>query len=282
MRKTAAMLTAIIVCATFSGCSRSDPTAKPEIEGSTQIGGESSDTAQTATVNAYDSLIGWGMGKERDADNRPIDAVNANKKYADLNAVFVNETDEKKLYLTFDEGYENGYTAEILDILKNADTKATFFVTYDYCKNEPELVQRMIDEGHIVGNHSYTHSSFPMCSEREVRDEIMLLHQYVEERFNYEMKFIRFPKGEFSEKSLKIAQECGYTTVFWSFAHVDWDTNNQPTAKDAFDTITSQTHKGAIYLLHAVSKANTDCLADVLDYWKNNGFAVEKLTELQK
>ena len=222
----------------------------------------------------------WGLGKEKDSDNRPVDAVNANQQYGELGGVFVDNTEEKVIYLTFDEGYENGYTTQILDTLKEKGVKAAFFVTYDYCKNSPDLVQRMIDEGHIVGNHSYTHPSFPDCSAREVEEEITMLHDYVKDNFNYEMTFFRFPKGEFSEKTLDIVKSLGYTSVFWSFAYADWDVNQQPAAAEAFDTITSATHKGAIYLLHAVSKANADCLGDVLDYWANNGYRMGNLEEI--
>lgn len=222
----------------------------------------------------------WGIGKEKDSDNRPLDAVNANEQYGELGGVFVDNTEEKVIYLTFDEGYENGYTTQILDTLKEKGVKAAFFVTYDYCKNSPDLVQRMIDEGHIVGNHSYTHPSFPDCSAKEVEEEITLLHDYVKDNFNYEMTFFRFPKGEFSEKTLDIVKSLGYTSVFWSFAYADWDVNEQPAAAEAFETITSATHKGAVYLLHAVSKANADCLSDVLDYWANNGYRMGSLEEI--
>ena len=254
--------------------------AQGEAQGNENADGDNSPAASESEQTALlASAIGWGLGTTRDSYNRPTDAVSANEKYGKYNAVFVGEPDEKKICLTFDEGYENGYTSKILDILKEKNAEATFFVTYDYCKKSPELVQRMIEEGHTVGNHSYTHCSFPSCSEREITEEIMYLHDYVKENFGYTMSYIRFPKGEFDEKSLKIAQKCGYKTVFWSFAHDDWDTDNQPTAKEAFDKITSQTHNGAIYLLHAVSKANTDCLSDVLDYWSNNGFRIAPMTE---
>ena len=222
----------------------------------------------------------WGLGKEKDSDNRPVDAVKAQEQYGKLGGVFVDTSGDKNIYLTFDEGYENGYTSKILDVLKEAGVKATFFVTYDYCRTSPDLVQRMIDEGHTVGNHSYTHPSMPDCSAKEMEEEVTVLHDYVKENFGYEMKLFRFPKGEFSEKALSIVKELGYTSVFWSFAYADWDTDSQPSAAEAFDKITSATHKGAVYLLHAVSKANADCLADVLDYWKNNGFVIDDLNRL--
>lgn len=308
MKRIIALLSALTICAVMlTGCSSDNPTADENghVGGTSTQMEETQDTAYAQTGDGSDaqssdnadgddspaasesehttlltSAIGWGLGSGRDSFNRPTDAVAANEKYKKFDAVFVGEADEKKIFLTFDEGYENGYTSQILDTLKEKEVTATFFVTYDYCKSSPELVRRMIDEGHTVGNHSYTHPSFPECSEREITEEIMYLHEYMEENFSYTMKYIRFPKGEFDEKSLKIAQKCGYKTIFWSFAHADWDVNSQPTAKEAFDKITSQTHNGAIYLLHAVSQANTECLSDVINYWSNNGYTVASITEL--
>jgi len=215
--------------------------------------------------------IGWGLGKDVDDKNRPADALSAQQRYGGLNAVFIDSQTENRIYLTFDEGYENGYTPQILGALKEKGIKATFFVTYDYCRSAPELIKRMIAEGHEVGNHSYSHPSFPDCSEREVRDEIQKLHDYVKDNFNYEMRLVRFPKGEFSEKTLSIAKELGYTSVFWSFAYVDWQTENQPSAEEAYAKITSQSHQGAVILLHAVSKINAALMPDLLDFWIGSG-----------
>ena len=230
--------------------------------------------------NLRSTLIGWGLGREKDNLGRPLDAMNAQKKYGEYSSLFIDDSGDKTVYLTFDEGYENGYTSSILDTLKDAGVKAVFFVTYDYCASAPDLVERMIAEGHTVGNHSYYHSSFPECSEEEVTEEVMLLHDYVKENFGYEMTLFRFPKGEFSEKTLFQLDSLGYTSVFWSFAYVDWNADDQTDAKEAFDTITSATHSGGIYLLHAVSKANAACLGDVIDYWKNNGYTVGDLNKL--
>ena len=226
------------------------------------------------------TLIGWGLGRERDGLGRPLDALNAQEQYGEYSSLFIDGSGDKTVYLTFDEGYENGYTGAILDTLKKAGVKAVFFVTYDYCVSAPDLVKRMIAEGHTVGNHSYSHPSFPECSEDEMKEEVMLLHDYVKENFGYEMTLFRFPKGEFSEKALFQLQSLGYTSVFWSFAYVDWNADEQSDARESFNTITSATHSGGIYLLHAVSKANADCLGDVLDYWKSNGYTVGDLNAL--
>ncbi len=227
-------------------------------------------------------LIGWGLGKEKDSLGRPLDAVNAQKKYNDYSSLFIDLSEEKTIYLTFDEGYENGYTSVILDRLKEANVKAAFFVTYDYCKSSPELVERMIEEGHAVGNHSYTHPSFPKCSENQVENEITALHNYVKDNFGYEMTLFRFPMGEFSERTLRQVSDLGYTSVFWSFAYQDWDVNKQLSAQEAFDTVTSSTHDGGIYLLHAVSKANAEALGDIICHWREQGYTLGNIDDLAK
>ncbi len=232
---------------------------------------ETTDEAAYASSYINMTKIGWGLGKEKNDKNQPLDAVSAQEKYKSYNALFLPA--DGKIMLTFDEGYENGHTAEILDTLAKKDVKAVFFVTYDYCRSSPELVQRMIDEGHTVGNHSYTHPSFPDCSESEMTDEIMALHDYVAEKFGYEMALFRFPKGEFSEKCLSVVKSLGYCPVFWSFAYNDWDVNSQPEKTGALQKIKDSTHSG-IYLLHAVSETNTEILGDIIDYWKSQGFQV--------
>ncbi|MDR1754291.1 MAG: polysaccharide deacetylase family protein [Eubacterium sp.] len=217
--------------------------------------------------------IGWGLGPDRNSSGRPLDAEAANEKYQIYNARFI-EKDENKIYLTFDEGYENGFTPSILDTLKEKKVKATFFVTYDYCKNHPELVKRMANEGHTVGNHSYSHPSFPDCEPGKVNDEITMLHDYVNKNFGIKMNVIRFPMGEFSDRTLAIADNLGYKSIFWSFAYMDWDVNNQPSPLEAYKKITDSTHPGAIVLLHAVSSANTACLGKVIDYWHGSGYKI--------
>lgn len=253
--------------------------------------GDPFEEIQTADTNAEriavafaqdNTLIGWGLGKARDSLNRPIDAVNAQEKYGKYSSLFIDLGETDTVYLTFDEGYENGYTAAILDTLKAQGVKAVFFVTYDYCKSSPELVERMIAEGHTVGNHSYSHPSFPKCSESEVVEEVTLLHDYVKEKFGYEMTLFRFPMGEYSERTLVQLQKLGYTSVFWSFAYQDWNADSQPSSREAYDTVTSALHSGGIYLLHAVSKANSESLGDIISFWKQSGYTIGDLEELAK
>ncbi len=223
----------------------------------------------------YDNKkIAWGLGASTDASGRPSDAVNAEAKYSEMGGLFVGEAEHKRLWLTFDEGYENGYTEKILDVLKEKNVRAVFFVTYDYAKSNPELIKRMIAEGHTVGNHTMSHPSLPECSDNELKNELSELHEYIKQQFGYDMYVMRPPKGEFSERVLKCAKDLGYTTVLWSFAYYDWDTSKQPEPSEAFEKITQKVHPGAVYLLHAVSKTNTEILGSVIDNWRENGYLI--------
>lgn len=218
--------------------------------------------------------VAYGMGVDVDSMNRPLGAIQAQEQYGDMGGLFIGDSTNKQIWLTFDEGYENGCTAGILDTLKEKNVRAVFFVTYDYCKRNPELVKRMIAEGHTVGNHTWSHPSLPECSSDELYSELSLLHEYVRDEFGYDMYVMRPPKGEFSQRVLACAKELGYTTVLWSFAYPDWDVNNQPDQEQAFQKITGKSHNGAVYLLHAVSETNAAILGRVIDYWRDSGFVI--------
>ncbi|MCD7784194.1 MAG: polysaccharide deacetylase family protein [Oscillospiraceae bacterium] len=208
---------------------------------------------------------GYGQGVRFDDLNRPKGALNFNEAYGEYNAGAIQETEEKTIMLTFDEGYENGYTAAILDTLAEKGVKAIFFVTYDYVSRNPELVQRMIDEGHTVGSHSWHHYSMPELTVEEMMEEIMYLHDYMIENFGLEMTLFRPPKGEYSELSLAVTADLGYKTVLWSFAYADWDTDDQPDPEESLQKLIDRAHPGAIYLLHAVSETNTEILGEFID-----------------
>ncbi len=230
---------------------------------------------QTVAFADHDNTkVAWGLGSSVDEYGRPTDAVAAQEKYNDLQGMFVGSAEHKNLWLTFDEGYENGCTAEILDTLKEKGVHAVFFVTFDYVEKNPDLVRRMIDEGHTVGNHTYSHPSLAECSPEKLREELVKLHDYVKKEFGYDMYVMRPPKGEFSEQVLACAKDLGYTTVLWSFAYQDWLTDKQPDPDFAFEKITSKTHNGAVVLLHAVSETNTAILGDVIDHWRNSGYVI--------
>lgn len=218
---------------------------------------------------------GWGQGVQTDDLNRPAGCLQYQEKYGDHSVRFImDDSEEKAIYLTFDEGYENGYTGKILDTLKEKNVKAVFFITMDYAKKEPELVKRMIDEGHVVGNHSVTHPAKGLPSESlaEQENEIMELHNYVKENFGYEMYLFRCPAGIFSEQTLGIFDKCGYTGVFWSFAFHDWDPENQMEHNTALQQTIDSLHPGAIYLLHAVSSTNTAILGEFIDAAQAQGY----------
>ena len=235
------------------------------------------DTLPTdAEIRAMSSESGgWGQGTQTDANNRPEGCLQYEEKYGSHAVRFIKDDgDEKNIYLTFDEGYENGYTPAILDTLKEKNVKAVFFITMDYARKEPELVQRMIDEGHVVGNHSVTHPSAGLPSQTlEVQEnEVMELHNYVKDNFGYEMYLFRFPAGIFSEQSLGILDKCGYTGVFWSFAYHDWDPDNQMANSQALNKTLECLHPGAVYLLHAVSSTNSAILGDFIDATRAEGY----------
>lgn len=232
-------------------------------------------TAPTAkAVAGLDSLstekIVWGPGNITE-HKQPNDPALLQKRFAAMDGKWLLD-DDKKICLTFDEGYENGYTPQILDTLKQKKVKAIFFVTYDFASQNPDLIKRMIDEGHIVGNHSYRHYSMDEVSDEVAKEEVTYLHNYIKEKFNYTMSYFRFPKGEFSERSLQIVKDLGYKSVFWSFAYADWDPDNQTEETQAFTHICESTHPGAILLLHAVSKTNTNILGKVIDDIQKQGY----------
>ena len=219
------------------------------------------------------SATGYGQGKACDAQNRPLDAVSFQEQYAPLDA-YALSADSTQILLTFDQGYENGYTAGILDTLREKHAHALFFLTGDYAKREPELVERMIAEGHMLGNHGMTHAALPSLSDDEITEEIMSLHQYMLDRYGYEMQYFRPPCGEYDERSLAKVQELGYRTVFWSAAHVDWKTDDQPEPQAALEKLSGMAHGGAIYLLHSVSSTNAAILGDLIDDLRAQGYQV--------
>lgn len=215
----------------------------------------------------------FGSGVNVNEDNRPTNPVALQEQYGDIGGLFIGEK-SKNIYLTFDEGYENGYTEKILDVLKAKNCSAVFFVTMEYVQSNPELITRMINEGHVVGNHSVHHKSMPELTTQEDIAEIADLHNYVYENFGYSMSLFRPPMGEFSEKTIAIANKLGYKTTLWSFAYKDWITDDQPAISDAYAKVTGSVHDGALYLLHAVSSTNTAILGDVIDNFRSLGYTV--------
>lgn len=195
-------------------------------------------------------------------------------------AIYLGPTDRRVVYLTFDEGYEAGTTPAILDTLKAHGVRAAFFITGSYLEREPELVARMLREGHVVGNHTLSHPSLPALADEEAAAEIRGLETAFRQRFGQRMRFLRPPMGEFSERTLAVARQLGYRAVFWSFAYRDWETDRQPTPEEAFRTVTSAVHPGAVLLLHAVSSANAQALDRILSELEARGYTFGSLEEL--
>lgn len=251
--------------------SKPAPVSKPEVK------------PAPAPVNPEDEKFmqldntrrGYGQGNAKDSANRPTGAVAAQEKYEKYGAVFIAPP-SNNVYLTFDLGYENGYTLKILDTLAERNAKGIFFVTMGYCKSKTaqQIIERIIKEGHILGNHSVSHKSMPTLSVSKMKKEIQGLHDYIKTEYSYEMFLFRPPMGEYSVRSLAVAQSLGYKTMNWSFAYKDWDTGNQPDEAWAKQKMLNDVHGGAIYLIHAVSKTNAAILGDVIDGIRAKGFEI--------
>lgn len=229
-------------------------------------------------ISTYSNdLVTWGPGVQKGEDGRPVACVAFQEKYASLNADFLKEN-EKVIYLTFDEGYENGYSEKILDILKEKNVSAVFFVTMPYAKEQEAIMRRFTEEGHVIGNHSVTHpaNGMPSLSIEEQIQEYQELHDFVKNTYQYDMYLFRPPAGIFSEQSLAVASYCGYRSVMWSFAYADWDPDKQPSQEEALNKMKGRLHNGAIYLLHAVSATNTAVLGEFIDYARSEGYEFKK------
>lgn len=231
----------------------------------------------TVTTAASD----WGLSFQTEGA-APIGNATA-AELAAYNAYYIGDTSQKKIYLTFDAGFENGNTPAILDALKKHNATACFFLVGNYIETAPELVQRMVDEGHIVGNHTYTHPDMSKISDPAAFEkELKQLEESYESLTGQPLpKFYRPPQGKYSTENLQQAQALGYTSVFWSLAYVDWYTDNQPTAEQAFSKLLPRIHPGAIVLLHSTSSTNAAILDELLTKWEAEGYTFGSLTELQ-
>ncbi len=237
----------------------------------------SSDVMDYSTVSNKSS--GWGLKKVKGAEPEVTDTQKSD--LAEYNAFYMDNTHPKKLYLTFDEGYENGYTSVILDTLKEKKVTAAFFITGPYAKNETELVRRMIDEGHTVGNHTINHPNLPKLeSVQAMIKELTEMNDIVKTMYDYDMKYMRPPEGEYSKRVLAVSRDLGFRTVFWSFAYKDWEVDAQKGKDYAFKQVTEYLHDGAVLLLHAVSADNAQALGDIIDYARQQGYEFASLDEI--
>ncbi len=235
------------------------------------------------TRNLPTETISHSFGAAKDGEPHLI-SVNNQKFFDDggYDAVCLDtQADGKVLYLTFDCGYENGYTAKILDTLRDKNVKAAFFCTKPEMEENHDIIARMINEGHTVGNHSVTHPDFSGLTRREMYGEVKGFDDYIRENFGYSSLYFRYPQGKYSESSLDLLNSMGYKCVFWSLAYADWDLNDQKGAAYAKKTVVSRLHPGAVILLHAVSPDNAAALGDIIDAAHAQGYEFRSLDEMK-
>lgn len=232
------------------------------------------------SVTVSTEITNWGLSF-RENGKPPVGNATA-KALKEYNAYYVGDTDEKVIYLTFDAGFENGFTPAILDTLKKHDVKAAFFIVGHYLEEEPELVKRMIEEGHIVGNHTYHHPDMSKIQDAEsFGKELTSLEELYKQVTGRDMqKYYRPPQGKFNEDNLTMANDMGYKTIFWSLAYADWYQDKQPTKEQAFEKLIPRIHPGAVVLLHSTSKTNSEILDELLTKWEEAGYTFKTLDDL--
>ncbi|WP_040206353.1 delta-lactam-biosynthetic de-N-acetylase [Neobacillus jeddahensis] len=226
--------------------------------------------------------IHWGFKKA--VNEQPPEAgAQYDQILVKYGSFYKGDPNEKTLYMTFDSGYENGYTPKILEVLKKEKVPATFFVTGHFLNSQPELAIQMVKEGHIIGNHSWSHPDFTAVNDAKIREELERVKLRTKEITGQkEMKYLRPPRGVFSERTLQIAKEEGYTHVFWSLAFVDWNVNAQKGWQYSYDNIMRQIHPGSVILLHSVSKDNADALEKAIQDLKKKGYKFKSLDDFPK
>lgn len=243
------------------------------------INNEDVQEQQVETAKAQEKVYGWGLVRNKN-NQPPRPSSGYDLVLHKYGGRYLGDTSKKILYLTFDEGYENGYTPMILDTLKEKNVPACFFITGPYLNQHMDLVERMVNEGHVVGNHTVNHPSLPTVSNERIEKEVLELERVFTQTFEKDMRFLRPPMGEFSERSLQLTQSLGYTNVMWSFAYADWDVNNQKGADYAHEMVINNLHNGAILLLHAVSKDNAQALGRIIDTARELGYEFDSIENL--
>ena len=235
---------------------------------------------QPAAAAAAKATDNWGLSFPSPGEPPVGNAAPAYLRQFD--AYFLGDTAQKRIYLTFDCGFENGHTPAILDALKKHGVKATFFVVGHMIESAPDIVRRMAAEGHIVGNHTYHHPDMSSISDMTAfQKELTDLETLYQETTGQPLsKFYRPPQGKYSETNLKMAQELGYKTFFWSLAYVDWYQDDQPTREEAFDKLLGRIHPGAIVLLHSTSSTNAEIMDELLTKWEEMGYSIRPLSEI--
>lgn len=222
----------------------------------------------------------WGLGFGAEG-TKPTGNATA-QDLAAYQAYYVGNSDDKVIYLTFDCGYENGNTEPILDALKKHNAEATFFVVGHFLESAPDIVMRMVEEGHTVGNHTYNHPDMSKISDStSFEKEMTDVENAFKELTGKEMtKYYRPPQGKYSTQNLQMAKNMGYSTFFWSLAYVDWYQDKQPTKEEAFEKLIGRIHPGAIVLLHSTSSTNAGILDELLTKWEEMGYTFKPLSDL--
>lgn len=235
----------------------------------------------SSAASAYSTAtLHWGIPSAKNEET-PYPGKEFHELTKKYDAIYMEHTKEKNIYLTFDNGYENGFTPKILDVLKEKKVPATFFITGQFVKEHPELVKRMADEGHIIGNHTWHHPKLTDVDDTRFAAELSKLKEEVGKITGQkEMKYIRPPEGVFSEKTLAAAKGLGYTHVFWSLAFMDWDVHNQHGSQYAYDNVMSKIHPGAVVLLHTISSDNAGALASIIDDLREKGYEFHSLDDV--
>ena len=241
---------------------------------------EISEATGQAVAGAALESENWGLGFGKEGQKPTGNAPAA--ELAEYNAYFMAEGDEKVIYLTFDCGYENGNTEPILDALKAHNAPATFFVVGHYLESAPDIVKRMVEEGHTVGNHTYHHPDMSQISDQaSFRKEMESVETKFKEVTGQELTlYYRPPQGKYSTTNLQMAEDMGYATFFWSLAYVDWNQDDQPSHEEALKKLTSRIHPGAIVLLHSTSKTNGEIMDELLTKWEEMGYTFKPLSNL--
>lgn len=226
-------------------------------------------------------VYGYGWGFKPTTDEKRPDVGKYEQMIENRLAYYAEFTEEKNIYLTFDNGYEQGYTKSILAVLKKHHVPATFFVTGHYVKSEPELVKQMVQDGHIIGNHSYHHPDFTTMDKQAIKRELDLLEEAVASITSQkELIYVRPPRGTFNENTLKWIEELGYIHMFWSVAFKDWEVNEQRGWQYSYDQLMNQIHPGAIILLHTVSEDNAQALEKAIITLQKRGYLFKSLDDL--
>ena len=224
--------------------------------------------------------IGWGIPKSLNHE-QPWPGQEYDTIIRENDAYYIGPSDEKMIYLTFDCGYENGNTPLILDVLKKYEVPALFFVTGHFMEQNPDLVKRIVEDGHIIGNHTWHHPDLAKVSKEKFNEELQLVEDRYKELIGQEMvRYLRPPEGHFNQQMLDFAKERGYYTILWSLAYMDWDVNHQKGADYAYEQILERMHPGAIILMHSISSDNAECLDKLIPELRKQGYEFKSLQYL--